>query len=281
MKMHQTSLAFAIKNRRVKVVEFLMDLQEISLDGVSDAINEMFITHGLEHSRQTQLENIAMMRRLREFGFKIPMESFCKLIALGNKALVEEFVADVNPCVALARTSNTASPELVDLLIEHGADVNYKLDHHLQAVFCGKPATLERILSHKPNLDVRNFLGYTLLENACTFHSMEVIKLLVNAGAPINVSATTCFGRIIRFGDMDLIKKVFKRGHPNGRWWLFIAVLVGYTDTVKHFIELGFDVSRAKSHVKYMMRRYKRSPWVMEFAEIFGLVEPERTSEAW
>lgn len=280
MKMHRTPLAFAVKNRRLDVVEFLIDLPGISFDDVPNAIDAMFITFGLEHSRLSWSENITMMRRLRKFGFEIPMASFCKLIEFGDKAIVEEFVSDIDPSIALVRTSNVISPELVDFLIEHGADVNFKLKHHLRAVFCGKPATLSRILSHKPDLDVRSLLGHTLLEHACYFHGIEVVKLLVNAGAPIDFNKTACFGQIIRSGDIDLVKKVFKRDQPNNRWWLFIAVNAGHGDIARYFIELGFDVSRAKSHVEYLIRRYKRSPWVMEFAEILGVVEFDE-SNAW
>ncbi|MBU2529608.1 MAG: ankyrin repeat domain-containing protein [Elusimicrobia bacterium] len=80
-------------------------------------------------------------------------------------------------------------PEMADLLLEHGADINTRNKSqtllHLVARY-GKNDMVEYLLKKGLNTNRRDWLSWTPLMWACLFGKTDIVKTLIDGGADVN-----------------------------------------------------------------------------------------------
>jgi len=100
----------------------------------------------------------------------------------------EELFFGIRP---LYRASVLARPEVVQLLLEAGADPAEATDRGSQALHAasqnGDLATAMLLLSHKAPVDAQNEDGYTPLHLAARYKHLDLMKELLRSGADPNV----------------------------------------------------------------------------------------------
>lgn len=113
---------------------------------------------------------------------------------------------------------------IVQLLIQHGADINIQtLDErstplHI-AIKNGKRDVVRELLTHNPNLTLRNYRGDTPLHFASlTMRSVDTFKELINHGAHINEKNNdgwTCLHWASRNGHVDIVRELVGKVNIN------------------------------------------------------------------
>jgi ankyrin repeat protein len=115
------------------------------------------------------------------------------------------------------------SRELIEYLIENGADIEAKSDGgwtplHSQA-YKGHKDGVEVLLEHGANLEAKHAYGMTPLLNSIRWDRIEVAKLLVDKGANVDGANTL------------------------GRTPLIMSAIRGYFEMAKIFLESGADIN--------------------------------------
>jgi hypothetical protein len=89
---------------------------------------------------------------------------------------------------------NRAHAEVINLLLDHGADVNaqdrqgWTPLHH--AVRGNQIAVVRQLIGRGANLEIRGYLGRTPLLMAAQLGQGEIFEILVRGGADINSKST-------------------------------------------------------------------------------------------
>lgn len=118
----------------------------------------------------------------------------------------------------------TEKPEIIDLLLEQGADINARdkfqsTPLHIAANE-GLLATTAHLLKYKPDLELRATDGYTPFHFTVSRRRHDVMRLLLEHGAEINTlddeGLTPIFTAIVNFngsqGDVDMVEFLLSKG---------------------------------------------------------------------
>ncbi len=94
--------------------------------------------------------------------------------------------------LALASSSNPESAQAADLLLQHGARIDYQEPRYLGngvkfACYHKDTTLLKTLLKHNPNLELTDNLGRTAFIIAAQEKNITAMQLLKNAGARINI----------------------------------------------------------------------------------------------
>lgn len=124
--------------------------------------------------------------------------------------------------------------KLVALALANGADVNegsgyYRNTPLMQAARSGDTATVELLLQAGSDVNRRNAGGMTALSWAACANHPEVVKLLLDAGAMVNIPTTSCGATVdgwCRTGSTEL----------------HIAALHGSTECIPLLLAAGADI---------------------------------------
>lgn len=113
------------------------------------------------------------------------------------------------------------------------------------------------LLTRSPNLDMTNSLGLPPLLEACQAGWFEMVKLLVNSGAPMDTfysdTHMSCLHDAAMRGFYAMIEFLLKQGvpvdltDPNGRTPLHDAASHGHFQAVRLLLKRGADVDRQMS----------------------------------
>jgi ankyrin repeat protein len=120
--------------------------------------------------------------------------------------------------------------EVVKLLIANGADINKESDNFwintalMSAASAGHSNVVQLLLSHSSDVNRMNLNGYSALTEAIESERIDIVKLLITAGANVNL-------RNIHDGNTPLI----------------YALLTRNAEIVKELLELGAEVNTANS----------------------------------
>ncbi|KAH8154739.1 uncharacterized protein LAJ45_01270 [Morchella importuna] len=93
------------------------------------------------------------------------------------------------PLTALHHACNQGLPEMAEILIKHGAKVNFKerrRDSLHFAVFKGSLDAIKVLLAHNVTMTCVDESGATALHQAACVGSFELMEFLINNGVPIN-----------------------------------------------------------------------------------------------
>ncbi|GLJ55961.1 hypothetical protein SUGI_1201330 [Cryptomeria japonica] len=180
---------------------------------------------------------------------------------------------DFNPCLARYSTfGGLNSPlhfaaakghsEIVNLLLEHGADVNSRnycgQTALMQACRYGHWEVVQTLLLYKANVTKADYLsGRTALHFAAVNGHTRCIRLVVAdfvPSAPYNLSVSSPSGKkddaspIGRLFDLNALSKFVNRAADVGITALHMAALNGHFDCVQLLLDLNANVSAATFH---------------------------------
>ena len=126
---------------------------------------------------------------------------------------------------ALKEAVERGNPRMVKLLIDAGANVNWRDDYGTPLVMTAsdKPAIIKLLIDAHADVNVPNKYKVDALASAAEQGHDNVVRMLLAAGAKVN------------------------HRDPHGGTALSVAVLRGYKDVVKTLIDAGADVQRDKA----------------------------------
>ena len=149
-----------------------------------------------------------------------------------------------------------ASTELLNLLVNAGADVNMQGDMGWtalhQAAAGGHPEVLKLLVDAGADVNMVTGMGSTALYLAAQNGHTVVINLLVNAGADVNMQSGeggTALRVAAQKGHTEVVKLLVDAGADvnmqNGEGWtaLHVAAQKGHTEVVKLLVDAGADVN--------------------------------------
>lgn len=122
---------------------------------------------------------------------KAGAKNLLEAVTIGNLVLVQEFIkagADLNEfdeSSPLSEAAELGRADIVDVLLKAGADVDFGgvWVPLCCAVRSGNVATVKRLLEAKPKVDAQEEEGDTALMDAAGMGNLEMVKMLVAAGA--------------------------------------------------------------------------------------------------
>ncbi|KAJ3115227.1 hypothetical protein HDU96_001011 [Phlyctochytrium bullatum] len=129
------------------------------------------------------------------------------------------FIAPPPLCTAVCRSS----PEIVELLLKHGADVHYvdcKPYLHY-AVGTDEDKPLRLLLKFGADPEARDYAGCTALMEAATLGNCKCVSILLNAGAKVDVpnqDGRTPLMMACHRGHADVVRLLLKHG-ANVNYW--------------------------------------------------------------
>ncbi|MCH2245520.1 MAG: ankyrin repeat domain-containing protein [Crocosphaera sp.] len=144
-----------------------------------------------------------------------------------NKEMLELLInhgADVNAkdksgITPLHHGVSIANKEIVQLLINHGADVNAKDDYVRTPLNFGvsiaNKEIVQLLINHGADVNAKDKSGITPLHDAVFAENKEIVELLINHGARINVKnefGNTPLSIAVKKGNKDIIELLKKHG---------------------------------------------------------------------
>jgi len=145
----------------------------------------------------------------------------------------------------------------VEVLLKKGVDpdtVSPKGDPLvLIAVREGKLEVLKTVLAHRPRVNARNALGETALMHAAIRGRMDMVKLLLDAGAAVNQTGWTPLIYAAAGNQPEIARLFIDRGAnvnaaaENGTTALMMAAREGHLPIVLLLMEKGADINYRSS----------------------------------
>ena len=185
----------------------------------------------------------------------------CTAIACGQfdilKSLIEDYAACVNMSdhfgeTPIMRAVCEGTCEMVDLLIQHGANVNaqaYDLVSPLYlAVIGAKPLVAESLLRNGASVDMADSDGDTPLFMAARGDHVEIMKLLIANGADMNIPSSftheTPLHTAASCGNVEIMEILVDNGATStsvtidGKTILHSAVIAGQYEAAEYILNL-------------------------------------------
>ena len=169
-------------------------------------------------------------------------DTFRSKVQDGDDVAVKLFLdagmpAEIYGRPAIAEAVQLGRLEVTQVLIDYGADVNYRDDYGeslvLRAASMGKLPILEALIRAGADVNAPNVYRTTPLDVAAEQGDIMAVRLLLKAGAKVNARSAS------------------------GGTALQVAVLRGYVDIVKLLIASGADVARDREDLLEIARREK------------------------
>ncbi len=224
----------------------------------------------------TKKNNINMMKILIDAGADIDIKNHKGNTAL-DMAVKEKQMQSIRLLLAygadpnisgnitpLAKALRLENIEIVQLLLESGADVNrqnafgwsvmHLAAHQLEK---GERTFYELLLKHNPNMNVQNYKKQTPFMIAVKYDTSRSIANLIKQGADINAedeNANTPLLYAAKHGNSDVVKLLINSGtdidaknREDGSTALIYMVKSGESEMVDFLIKKGADVDAESS----------------------------------
>lgn len=108
-----------------------------------------------------------------------------------RKVLVSQ--TDNSGNTALSLSSKISCPALVEMLLSYGAEPSNHSSTEIPLINAVKSictASIRHLISHDANIDVKDESGDTALHHAVRTEKVDIVKLLLEAGADVNAVNT-------------------------------------------------------------------------------------------
>ena len=224
-----TAFHGAIESRSLEIVKYLCQ-------------------HGADISSKDKAGRTALCLAVRQFCsleiMKYFVEDCCINLDLINISLEAVFHSAVDKDVL----------DIVDYLVEHGADVNSKNSYGTtilhSAVILGEPQIVKYLINRGADVNGMSDDGRTVLHLAIEKGVLDTVKCLVEHGASVNAE-NNFWGTLLYFavhkGVSDIAKYLIKQGadvngkNTAGKTILHLAVTNSSLEIVKYLVEHGAD----------------------------------------
>lgn len=214
-----SALAIATKTRNLEIVQLLLQ-STADIDALQVRSEHLFC-----NSRSTVL-----MTACGDMFFEYPA-----LVQALIKAGADVNVQDEKGNTALRYAAGAGNYESVRILLESGADVNAKNSEGRTALMSAATfkfnlAMVQLLLDFKADVNAQNDDGYTALMQAADWGNTKVVKLLLDAGADVNMRT-----KAKRLTALDLARKG------------------GYKEVMQMLIDAGADDSWGREMTKWLI----------------------------
>ncbi|MGK7886781.1 MAG: ankyrin repeat domain-containing protein [Crocosphaera sp.] len=166
--------------------------------------------------------------------------------------------------------------EIIELLINHGADVNAKTKYGYTPLYVAsvwdRKDIVELLINHGADVNVRTQDGFTPLHGAVIGNRKEIVELLINHGSDVN----TALYYAVDSGKKEIVELLINHGadvnakYHYGYTLLHFAVFNGNKETVELLINGGAYVN-AKDNNGYTPLNYAESREI--YLEIISLLK--------
>lgn len=133
-------------------------------------------------------------------------------------------------------------------LLDRGFDVN-TIDEKgnsliMLAAFNNSPRVFDVLMGYKPNLELKNLYGESVLMLASYRHSAKMVNSLLSNGAKVNTSGWTALHYAASSGDLEVVNALIKAGAdinavaPDGSSPMIMAAREGHIEIIKLLLSL-------------------------------------------
>jgi ankyrin repeat protein/beta-lactamase regulating signal transducer with metallopeptidase domain len=195
--------------------------------------------------------------------------------ANGNKEILELLIAngavvDANkpgytPLTwAIWQLDYNSKKDIVEVLVNHGADVNFKSSNDDPAIFYSvwneDVELAELLLAHGARLEAKSENGWTVLRHAVAYSNQKLVEFFVSRGAKAPEFHLAAY-----MGDLNRVKSFLEKGmnvdtkDEFGWTPLFWAASNAQQDVVEYLIDKGADISVRVDGSRTLLHQAARS----------------------
>ena len=163
-----------------------------------------------------------MVQMLLEYGAQPDSDLLMKAAEFGTSEIVQlllERGADVNSKNALHKAVIAGNTDTATLLLDHGASVNITARDSENALHkaagSGKVEMVQILIEHGANINAVSCDDVTAWHKAAASGHLDIVQLLIQHGASINVKSkngVTPLHKSVRSGNEELVKMLIKEG---------------------------------------------------------------------
>jgi ankyrin repeat protein len=200
------------------------------------------------------------------------------LIAQGVSARVQDDRGRA-PLIQLILNESEQLPELVDLLIRNGADINAKnqlgLTALMYAVQTEHVVAVKALLRHKPDLTIRDTQGNTLMDMTNSYTKREIVSMLKATGAPLVVGDPKADAHLLPKKSPDLLSQAttIQTTKNEGYFPLHEAARKRDKQTIKLLLQNGADPNQVNEigipPLVFLYTLDKSPPLDLEILQLF------------
>lgn len=158
--------------------------------GYAKGIAKLLVDNGIEINHRNKDGETALEKITNNYHFEMAkylVENGADYKSI-NKALVESCSRN---SWKFTKLNQTKADEFLNYLISYNADVNTKnsigVSALQNAVLMDKLETIKTLLCNGADINYKNDLGSTALMYACKKENLEITNLLINNGADVNI----------------------------------------------------------------------------------------------
>lgn len=212
-----------------------------AVNGGSKELVELLIAHGADINTDCNFTSAVKNKEMLA-------------ILLNNKLDVDKIAESAK---ALSAAVDCSNKEAVELLINHGANVNATTENGKTALIVAAENSnkemLELLIKHGANINAADESGYTALMVAAKHNEKEITKFLVERGADVNAKTKRGLTALILASDdrhkLDLVEFLLTHGADvnaamdDGRTSLMIAASRSNKEMLELLIEHDADIN--------------------------------------
>ncbi|MBC8243066.1 MAG: ankyrin repeat domain-containing protein [Verrucomicrobia bacterium] len=235
----RTALDIAFEMDNLEIVQMLVDAGA-ELQSLADAaksnhfgIVQFHIDQGVDFGKPESGSGYALMYAITNDH----VEMYKLLLKHGAKPTHSDEERSWN---ALSSAVWKRNPGTVQLLIDHGADVNH-LDQYgenvlAQAVVTGNREVVELLIDNGINVNQSSKRGWTPLGHAAHYGLAEMVELLIQRGAKVNPGT--------KHADSPLMRALYRGDQDWRKWLVKQGVEVDHLKVIDTLIKNGADVNQ-------------------------------------
>lgn len=242
---------------------FALSLWQVGCNSAGQTVEQENVR---KNSHANQVKTATQTKQSREF------DELMTAVSVGDRATVLSLLSkgvkakasDETGRTPLLLAASNGYAEIVQLLIDNGADVNAKIKNTLTPYgsttplwaatnYKGDVQTIRELLAAGAEIEARDMDGETPLMAAARRGDVDIMKTLMVAGADVNAVASqdngTALMNAAAWGKAEAVRVLLRAGadvnakQTSGHTSLIFAAEQGYIDIVKELIAARADVN--------------------------------------